>query len=147
MATQAIIKKAVHSAEQAMKLRGEKRALRKEVSMLTKALAKKHKADDKFNDEQSPETQLHIPNVARYQHLPMSSVISIGLRRALTNCAAADLSKVLMLDVSRQRVCNSEVLAANLLILACRRYHEHIFGRLGVRTDACKCKALLYSSC
>ncbi len=130
-----------------MKLRGEKRALRKEVSMLTKALAKKHKADDKFNDEQSPETQLHIPNVARYQHLPMSSVISIGLRRALTNCAAADLSKVLMLDVSRQRVCNSEVLAANLLILACRRYHEHIFGRLGVRTDACKCKALLYSSC
>jgi hypothetical protein len=84
------------------------------------------------DEDAQVEKKLAVQNPAPYKQLPFTSMISLGLRRGLCNASACDVAKVLMLDVSRQRICSAEVKAANAITLVARQFHDLLFSKLGI---------------
>ena len=100
-----------------------------------KALKKKQKQ----LDEARAKTCLDIVSVGKTgKRMSTSSGFAIGFRRNLSNISAADFGSTVMMDISHQRVCRSEVKTAAAILsrmksfcaafmdtLYCNDHHDH----------------------
>ena len=85
------------------------KVLKRKVIRQEKALKKKQKQ----LDEARAKTCLDIVSVGKTgKRMSTSSAFAIGFRRNLSNISAADFGSTVMMDISHQRVCRSEVKTA-----------------------------------
>lgn len=109
------------AASSAMRLAKLQSKLRLTRQALKRSEAKRQRLVEALNAPPQTDAEFDIERRGKTQKLLSSrGVISLGIRRSLSNCSATDLGRVLLTDLHRHVVVRSEVIAAAALAICIR---------------------------